>query len=85
MLIKTEPNFLEIQIFLKYPKILVLEDPLDQFTKDETASIIDYLTDPKQPWTLVVVSANEYWANRCHELIELEDGKVKHTKSNLSC
>ena len=70
---------------LKRPKVLVLEDPLDQFTKDETASIIDYLTDPNQPWTLVVVSANEYWANRCHELIELEDGKVKHTKSNLSC
>ena len=70
---------------LKHPKILVLEDPLDQFTKDETTSIIDYLTDPNQPWTLVVVSANDYWANRCHQLIELEEGKVKHTKSNLSC
>ena len=70
---------------LKHPKVLVLEDPLDQFTKEETTSIIDYLTDPKQPWTLVVVSANNYWANRCHELIELEEGKVKYTKSNLSC
>lgn len=44
---------------IKQPKIMILEDPLDQFNLEETVKIIGYLTDPKQPWALIVVSSKK--------------------------
>lgn len=64
----------------KKPKILILEDPLDQFKKEETSKIIDFLTSPKQPWSLVVVSNNSTWKVRCNKHIVLEKGSIKTLK-----
>lgn len=61
---------------LHQPKCLILEDPLDIFTTGETESIIDYLSDPMHPWSVVVVSNNSYWDKKCHQYIELKDGKL---------
>ena len=44
---------------IKQPKIMILEDPLDQFNLEETISIINYLTDEKRPWSLIVVSSKK--------------------------
>lgn len=63
---------------LKAPKVLILEDALDRFNKKETANIIDYLTDKKQPWGLVVVSSSSAWINKCTELITLDKGSIKN-------
>ena len=62
----------------KAPKLLVLEDALDQFNKDETNKIIDFITDPSNPWALVVVSSNSRWQNNCDHVIQLEQGKTKN-------
>ncbi|TWO31992.1 ATP-binding cassette domain-containing protein [Seonamhaeicola sediminis] len=62
---------------LKEPKILILEDALDRFNENETTAIIDYLTDKKQPWGLVVVSSSSVWINKCTEIITLEKGSIK--------
>ena len=59
------------------PKLLILEDPLDQFNLEETKEIIDFLTDPKQPWALVVVSSNPDWQSGCQQYITLENGQIK--------
>ncbi|HAO14935.1 MAG TPA: ABC transporter ATP-binding protein/permease [Tenacibaculum sp.] len=61
----------------KKPKVLILEDPLDQFKGDETKKIIDFLTSPEQPWSLVVVSSNPNWKNKCNKNIVLEKGNIK--------
>ena len=61
----------------KNPKVLILEDALDQFNDEETNRIIDFLTDPSNPWALIVVSSNPRWAASCDEIITLEQGTVK--------
>jgi len=62
---------------VKKPKILILEDALDQFNENETNRIIDFLTDASHPWAVVVVSSNPRWVNSCDEIITLEKGTVK--------
>ena len=62
---------------IKNPKILILEDPLDQFNAEESRKIINYLTDMSNPWALVVVSSNLNWRTKCKEVIELDRGIIK--------
>jgi ABC-type bacteriocin/lantibiotic exporter with double-glycine peptidase domain len=62
---------------IKQPKVLILEDPLDQFNLDETLKIISYLTDVKRPWSLIVVSSKKSWRIQCNEIITLEKGGIK--------
>lgn len=61
---------------LKQPKVIILEDALDQFNLSETTDIIKYLTNPKQPWALIVVSSSREWETECSKLITLEQGKI---------
>jgi ABC-type bacteriocin/lantibiotic exporter with double-glycine peptidase domain len=62
---------------IKQPKILILEDPLDQFNLEETVKIISYLTDPTKPWALIVVSSKKSWRTKCNQIITLEKGEIK--------
>ena len=62
---------------IKKPKLLILEDALDQFSKTETKSMIDFLGNLDNPWGLVVVSSNEYWKTYCNKVIQLKDGKIE--------
>ncbi len=63
---------------VKKPKLLVLRDPLDQFDKDETVRIMDFLTDAERPWSLVVVSDDKDWVKRCGSVLTLENGTIKN-------
>ena len=62
---------------IKQPKVLILEDPLDQFNLDETVNIINYLTDVQRPWALIVVSSKKSWRTKCNQIITLEKGEIK--------
>ena len=62
---------------IKQPKIMILEDPLDQFNLEETVKIINYLTDIKRPWALIVVSSKKSWRTQCNQTITLEKGEIK--------
>jgi ABC-type bacteriocin/lantibiotic exporter with double-glycine peptidase domain len=62
---------------IKQPKIMILEDPLDQFNLSETLKIISYLTDAKRPWALIVVSSKKSWKRQCTQIITLEKGEIK--------
>jgi ABC-type bacteriocin/lantibiotic exporter with double-glycine peptidase domain len=59
------------------PKILILEDALDQFNKEETNDIIDFITSKENDWSLVVVSTNDRWKKNCDKIITLEEGEIK--------
>ncbi|OSY88557.1 ABC transporter ATP-binding protein [Tenacibaculum holothuriorum] len=61
---------------LKQPKVLILEDPLEQFNKDETQKIINYLCDVNQPWSIIVVSDKDIWKSKCNKHISLEKGQM---------
>ena len=61
---------------LKQPHVLLLEDPLDDLTLEETRRIIDYLCLPKHQWSIVVVSTNPYWEEKCHQTLTLSEGKI---------
>ena len=61
---------------VKKPKLLILEDPLEHFEKDEALELIKFLTDASHPWTLIVVSFNKDWASNCTESITLKKGQI---------
>ncbi|WP_299109349.1 ATP-binding cassette domain-containing protein [uncultured Tenacibaculum sp.] len=58
------------------PKLLILEDPLDQLEKEEAQKIIDYITDPSKPWSLIIVSSNDAWKKKCNKQITLVKGVI---------
>lgn len=58
------------------PKILFYEDPLDKMDEEATKEIIDFITDAKNKWTVIVSSKNDYWKQKCHRKIKMKDGKI---------
>ncbi|GAA4271247.1 ATP-binding cassette domain-containing protein [Aquimarina gracilis] len=65
---------------VRKPKLLILKDPLDQFDDQEVNRIMDFLTEPSNPWALVVVSQNSKWIQRCGRIINIEKGKIVSEK-----
>ena len=61
---------------IKKPRLLILEDPLDQLIDQEADQIIEFLMHPSHNWTIIVVSQNERWENVCQQTIELSGGKI---------
>jgi ABC-type bacteriocin/lantibiotic exporter with double-glycine peptidase domain len=65
------------------PKILFYEDPLDKVDDEAARKIIDFLTDSKNKWTLIVSSKNDYWRQKCSRKIIMKEGKIiADTKNN---
>lgn len=62
---------------INQPKLLFLENPLDKSDEQSCTEIIDFLIEQNQPWTLIVVSKNNYWKQICKQTILLEKGKIK--------
>ena len=62
---------------VKEPKLLILEDPLDQFERKETNQIMSFLSHNDRPWALIVVSFNDNWIQSCQKVITLEKGRIK--------
>ena len=73
----TAKKIILARAIIKQPKIMILEDPLDQFNLEETMKIIHYLTAPQRPWTLIVVSSKKSWSTQCNQIITLEKGAIK--------
>jgi ABC-type bacteriocin/lantibiotic exporter with double-glycine peptidase domain len=58
------------------PKILFLENALDKTDKETAAKIIDFLLDEKNKWTIISISKNNYFIEKCSRIITLEKGKI---------
>ncbi len=65
---------------VRKPNLLILKDPLDQFDEKEVTRIMDFLTEPSNPWALVIVSQNQKWIQRCGRVINVENGKIVSEK-----
>lgn len=59
------------------PKILFLEEPLEKVDDESSEEIIDYLTSDDKDWTLIVISKNPYWRQKCNRRFLLEEGELK--------
>lgn len=62
---------------IKQPKVMILEDPLDQFNVNETLRIVKYLTDSKRSWALIVVSNRDSWITECSQTVTIDKGEIK--------
>ena len=56
---------------------MLLKDPLDQFEDNEALQIINYLTQDKHQWSLVVVSKNKAWQSKCSRILTLDKGQIQ--------
>ncbi len=61
---------------VKQPKMLILKDPLDHFDAEEAKRIMNFLSDRSNPWSLVVVSQNPMWEQKCSTILTMENGKI---------
>lgn len=61
---------------LKKPKLLVLENTLDNLESDEANRIFKNLSTDGN-WALLVVSTNQNWANYCQTKITMREGKIQ--------
>ncbi len=62
------------------PKLLFLEEPVEKLDKYSAGEIIDFLTAPENPWTLVVIAKGNYWKQKCNRIVTLENNKIKSIK-----
>ena len=58
------------------PKILFLEEPTDKMDREVAKSVIDFITDQKNKWTVIVSSKNNYWNENCQREIEMQNGTI---------
>lgn len=58
------------------PRLLAMEELLAKFERKERESIIDFLTDKNQKWTLVVISNDPAMAVKCDRVFVMQDGKI---------
>lgn len=72
----TSKKIILARALVKKPKLLILEDPLDHFDKEEATTIMNLLVAPEQPWSLVVVSNNDIWESKCNKQIILKKGVI---------
>jgi len=53
------------------PKLLLLEDPLQFIDPEEKKSIINFIMDPANNWTVIVIADFQYWADKSNQIIKL--------------
>lgn len=67
---------------LHKPKVLFYEDPTDTMDEKIANEIIDFITDPKNGWTVIVSSKNPYWKTKCARNIIMENGQIIFDSKN---
>jgi len=58
------------------PKVLLLEDPFDKMDESQSKELIDFLCSKENSWTIIVVSKNKYWKQKCNRIITLDNGRL---------
>jgi ABC-type bacteriocin/lantibiotic exporter with double-glycine peptidase domain len=58
------------------PNVLLLEDPFDKIDDEQARKIIDFILLKENKWTVVVISKDNYWSEKCDRIITLEKGKL---------
>jgi ABC-type bacteriocin/lantibiotic exporter with double-glycine peptidase domain len=84
--IRSEGKFLPNSVFDKIilaravadkPKLLLIKDAFYSFNKDEGESIMNFITDKANGWTLVAVSKDERLKSKVDRILFMSKGKIK--------
>jgi ABC-type bacteriocin/lantibiotic exporter with double-glycine peptidase domain len=59
-----------------FPKLVLLEENLNQLPESDKIRFLEYLLDKKQKWTVIAVSNDPYIAAMFNEVIVLKEGEV---------
>jgi ABC-type bacteriocin/lantibiotic exporter with double-glycine peptidase domain len=69
-------RLLVARAIVRKPRLLVLGNVLERIEPGIRNSIIDDLTDPRQNWTLVIVSNDPYVVRKCNRVAVLRRGRL---------
>jgi ABC-type bacteriocin/lantibiotic exporter with double-glycine peptidase domain len=61
------------------PRVLMLDDTLQNLHTKEKKRIIDLLTDKNSPWSLIILSNDPFIMQACDRVLVLNEGKVVTT------
>jgi len=61
------------------PKLLLFENNIDCIVEEERKKIIDFITDKNNGWTLIAITNDAYFINKCERKIEMHKGELKIT------
>ena len=59
----------------KRPKVIILNDFFQFFSKPEQRKLIDYLTREDHTWSLIIVSTDPIILSQCTKVVVLKEGK----------
>ena len=57
-------------------QLFIMETPLDNLLPDDRQRIIEKLTNPEMPWTLIIISNLVSVMQTCNRILVLEKGKI---------
>jgi ABC-type bacteriocin/lantibiotic exporter with double-glycine peptidase domain len=60
------------------PALLLLEYAMEQIDYEERKRIVDFIMDKKNPWTVVAVSNDDYFATKVDKIVLMNGGTVEH-------
>ena len=59
----------------KRPKVIILNDFFQFFSKPEQRKLIDYLTSEEHAWSLIIVSTDPIILSQCTKVVVLQEGR----------
>lgn len=61
------------------PKLLLLEDALEHLDDADRRSIVDFLVDKQNGWTIVAVSSSQYFQSKVDQVVRMHNGSFMST------
>ncbi len=62
---------------IRKPKLLILNEPLNQIDHHEKIRILEHLFSPENTWAVIVTSSDDIWKAKCNRHIILENGIIQ--------
>ena len=59
------------------PGLLLIDGVLDTLPDEEAEEVIRTLRDPRQPWTLLIVTSRALLQGHCTRVVELQNGELR--------
>lgn len=69
------------RVLINKPKLLLLENPLNNLDREDRKKVLNFLTDRSNAWTLIAISNDKYLARQCDQVIIIEKGKINNSSN----
>ena len=63
------------RVLVGKPKLLLLENPLNYLPESEVSKIAEYVMSTERDWTVILISDNKAWQQKCMTTIQLASKK----------